>query len=71
MYHPLSFNSMSTQLTTFLFQVDMTKVKLDVIKPWISQKITDVLGIEDDVIVNFVFNQLETKVGFYINLCKT
>ncbi|KAG8294121.1 Serine/arginine repetitive matrix protein 1 [Homalodisca vitripennis] len=41
--------------------VDMTKVKLDVIKPWIAQKINAVLGIEDDVVVHFVFNQLEAK----------
>lgn len=41
----------------------MSKVKLDVIKPWIAQKINDMLNIEDDVVVNFVFNQLETKVG--------
>lgn len=40
----------------------MSKVKLDTIKPWIAQKITDVLGIEDDVVVHFVFNQLEAKV---------
>uniref|UniRef100_A0A1B6CCS8 PWI domain-containing protein n=1 Tax=Clastoptera arizonana TaxID=38151 RepID=A0A1B6CCS8_9HEMI len=43
-------------------RVDMTKVKLDTIKPWIAQKITEVLGIEDDVVVHFVFNQLESKV---------
>lgn len=40
----------------------MSKVKLDVIKPWITQKITEQLGMEDDVVVNFVFNQLESKV---------
>ena len=37
----------------------MTKVKLDVIKPWIAQKITEILGMEDDVVVEFVFNQLD------------
>jgi len=39
----------------------MSKVKLDVIKPWIAQKITEILGIEDDVVVEFVFNQLEAE----------
>ena len=39
----------------------MGKVKLDVIKPWITQRITDLLGMEDDVIVEFVFNQLEAE----------
>ena len=43
-------------------QVDMSKVKLDVIKPWITTKITQILGMEDDVVVEFVYNQLEEKV---------
>uniref|UniRef100_T1HRG1 Serine/arginine repetitive matrix protein 1 n=2 Tax=Rhodnius prolixus TaxID=13249 RepID=T1HRG1_RHOPR len=42
-------------------RVDMSKVKLDTIKPWIAKKITEVLGMEDDVIVEFVFNQLEDE----------
>lgn len=41
------------------FQVDMSKVKLDVLKPWIGKKITEILGWEDDVVVEFVVNQLE------------
>lgn len=42
-------------------QVDMSKVKLDVLRPWISKKITEFLHIEDDVVVEFVYNQLEEK----------
>lgn len=42
-------------------RVDMSKVKLDVLRPWISQKITEILHIEDDVIVEFVYNQLEEE----------
>jgi len=37
----------------------MQKVKIDVLKPWITQRITDLLGMEDDVVVEFVFNQLD------------
>lgn len=37
----------------------MSKVKLDVLKPWIVKKITGILGWEDDVVVEFVVNQLE------------
>lgn len=38
----------------------MNKVKLDTIKPWITSKITELLGgMEDDVVVEYVFNQLE------------
>ncbi len=37
----------------------MKKVTLEVIKPWITQKVTDLLGYEDDVVVNYVFGMLE------------
>ncbi len=38
----------------------MTKVKMDTIKPWISNRITEMLGgMEDDVVVEYVFNQIE------------
>ncbi len=40
-------------------KVDMRRVKLDVMKPWISKRLAEILGIEDDVVVEFVFNQLE------------
>ena len=43
-------------------QVDIHKVNLDTIKPWITQRVTDLLGIEDDVIVEFIFNLLENQV---------
>lgn len=43
-------------------QVDMSKIKLDVIKPWIQDKITEILKIDDDVVVDFVYNQLDEKV---------
>ena len=44
------------------FQIDMNKVKLDVLKPWITRKIAEFLKMDDDVVVEFVFNQLEEKV---------
>lgn len=40
----------------------MDKVKLEVLRPWISKKITEYLHMEDDVVVEFVYNQLEDKV---------
>lgn len=46
----------------------MSKVKLDVIKPWITTKITQILGMEDDVVVEFVYNQLEEKVRDTLHL---
>lgn len=44
----------------------MTKVNLEVIKPWITQRVTEILGFEDDVVIEFIFNQLEDKV---MSLC--
>lgn len=43
-------------------------MKLDVIKPWIAQKITEILGMEDDVVVEFVFNQLEAEKVLFASL---
>ncbi|KAK3913263.1 Serine/arginine repetitive matrix protein 1 [Frankliniella fusca] len=51
-----------TALISFALQVDMSKVKLDSIKPWITKKLTEILKLEDDVVVEFVFNQLEAKI---------
>ncbi|CAG0902120.1 unnamed protein product, partial [Darwinula stevensoni] len=51
-----------------LRMVNMSKVKLDVIKPWIAHRITELLGgVEDDVVVEFVFNQLEADKAYVIN----
>ena len=49
--------------SNFFLQIDMNKVKLDVLKPWITKKISELLKMEDDVVVEFVFNQLEEKVS--------
>lgn len=42
-------------------KVDMKKVNLDVLKPWITERVTQILGTEDDVVIEFVFSQLEEK----------
>uniref|UniRef100_H2YMJ4 Serine/arginine repetitive matrix protein 1 n=1 Tax=Ciona savignyi TaxID=51511 RepID=H2YMJ4_CIOSA len=42
-------------------KVDMKKVRLDTMKPWISKRITEILGFEDDVVIEFVFNSLEEQ----------
>eukprot|EP01134_Creolimax_fragrantissima_P002967 CFRG2967T1 len=39
--------------------VDLSKIKLEVIKPWISTRVTELLGIEDDVVISYIFNILE------------
>jgi len=43
-------------------KIDMTKIKLDVLKPWITKRVYELLKMEDDVVVEFIFNQLEEKV---------
>ena len=35
---------------------------MDVLKPWITKRTTELLKMEDDVVVEFIFNQLEEKV---------
>lgn len=47
----------------------MAKVNADSLKPWIAQRITELLGIEDDVIVEFVYNQLEVRVMHCFFVC--
>ena len=39
----------------------MTKVKAEVIKPWVTERITEILGMDDDVVVDYVFNQLDAE----------
>lgn len=39
----------------------MNKIKLDVLKPWIGKRISELLGMEDDVVADFVVNQLEAE----------
>merc|ERR1712142_56174 len=39
--------------------VDMRKVKLDALKPLIHEKLTEILGFEDDVVIDYAINQLE------------
>jgi len=40
-------------------KVDIQKVKIDLMKPWIATKITSILGSEDDVVVETCYNLLE------------
>ncbi|KAF6143224.1 hypothetical protein GIB67_038065 [Kingdonia uniflora] len=42
--------------------VDMGKVKMDVLKPWIATRVTELLGFEDEVLINFIYGLLDGKV---------
>ncbi|KAK9727195.1 hypothetical protein RND81_05G264600 [Saponaria officinalis] len=42
--------------------VDVSKVKMDVMKPWIAKRVTEFLGgFEDEVLINFIYGLLEGK----------
>merc|ERR1719203_67438 len=43
----------------FSQKVNMNKVSMDVMKPWITQRITELLGFEDDIVIEFCITQLE------------
>ena len=39
----------------------MNKVNWEVIKGWVAKRITELLGVEDEVLIGYVFEQLENK----------
>ncbi len=41
------------------FKIDMKKVELEVMKPFITSKLNSLMPIEDEVIIEYVFSQLE------------
>ncbi|CAL4930332.1 unnamed protein product [Urochloa decumbens] len=43
--------------------VDTSKVKMDVMKPWIAKRVTELLGFEDEVLINFIYGLLEEKAA--------
>ncbi|CAI5457601.1 unnamed protein product [Closterium sp. Yama58-4] len=42
--------------------VDMKKVKKEVIYPWIARRVTELLGVEDEVLINYIFSLLQDEV---------
>ncbi|KAG9046936.1 hypothetical protein FS837_003372 [Tulasnella sp. UAMH 9824] len=40
-------------------KVDMKKVALSVFKPWIYKRVTEIIGLEDEVVIEYVNEQLE------------
>ena len=35
---------------------------MDVIRPWIAMRATELLGFEDEVLINFIYGLLDSKV---------
>lgn len=46
----------------FGHQIDPSKIQMDVVKPWIATRVTELLGFEDEVLINFIYGLLEGKV---------
>ena len=46
----------------------MERVNLDVVKPWVQKRVTELLGgIEDEVLIEYIFELLESsRVGVQI-----
>ena len=42
-------------------RVDMARVKWEVVKPWIATRVTELLTIEDDVLIAMIYNLLEQE----------
>jgi len=45
----------------FDLKVDLKKVSLDALKPWVATRITEILGFEDEVLIGFALGLLEDK----------
>ena len=43
----------------FSKKVDMRRVHLDVMRPWITRKVTQYVGVEDDILISMVVAELE------------
>ncbi|CAA6656795.1 unnamed protein product [Spirodela intermedia] len=61
-HHLQASSFVSCDIEFVEFAVDMTKVKMDVMKPWIAKRVTELLGFEDEVLINFVYGLLDAKV---------
>ena len=44
---------------SFNEKVDMRKVNTIVFKPWISKKVIDLIGFEDDIVIEYIYDLLE------------
>ena len=42
-------------------KVDLKKVNWEVMKGWVAKRITELLGLEDEVVIGYVLEQLDNK----------
>ncbi|CDR96949.1 hypothetical protein BBBOND_0308530 [Babesia bigemina] len=43
----------------FSKSVDITKVQIDAFKPWITRRVTELMGVEDEIVVDYCLSQLK------------
>ncbi|WBW74561.1 splicing coactivator Srm160 [Schizosaccharomyces osmophilus] len=47
---------------SFGTKVDMKKINIEVLKPWIANRLIELIGFEDEVVIDFVYSMLEEAV---------
>jgi serine/arginine repetitive matrix protein 1 len=45
----------------FDLKVDFKAVNWEVMKTWIAKRVTELLGLEDEVVIGYIYEQLESK----------
>lgn len=45
----------------FSEKVDLRKVNISVLRPWVAEKVTELIKVEDDIVVEYVFGMLEDR----------
>lgn len=43
------------------FELDINKVEIKALKTWIEKKLNDILGFEDEFLINFIISLLENR----------
>lgn len=49
----------------FSQKVDISKIHLEVFRPWVAKKVTGYLGMEDDIIINMVAELLLQRFSHF------
>lgn len=45
----------------FAERVDLRKVNISVLRPWIARRLIELMRVEDDVVVEYVYGMLEDR----------
>jgi serine/arginine repetitive matrix protein 1 len=42
-------------------KVDLKKVNIDIMSKWVTERIVQLLGFEDEIVINLIINMLNTQ----------